>query len=195
MATDHQNPFASPMSDDAAAVSEMTAAGAPARRLTRLVASIVDSIIMSVAALPLMYFLELGWFDPVLFDPELAAEVSPWNGYSNPQQAVKTLMSVVVSLAVFLLLNGYFLHLDGQTLGKKLFGIKIVRKDGSRASLSRLFGVRLVPMWVAAQVPFLGQLVAGLIDPLLIFRKSRYCLHDDIADTAVVLAVPYEEMK
>ena len=39
--------------------------------------------------------------------------------------------------------------------------------------------------WVIASVPLVGSLYA-LVDALLIFRSSRKCLHDTIADTIVV---------
>jgi len=45
----------------------------------------------------------------------------------------------------------------------------------------------LAVMGLIGAIPFLGRLVQ-FIDPLLIFRDSRRCLHDEIADTTVVNA-------
>ena len=42
-------------------------------------------------------------------------------------------------------------------------------------------------MWAISIIPVIGSLV-GLIDALLIFRDNRRCLHDNIADTMVVVA-------
>jgi uncharacterized RDD family membrane protein YckC len=70
-------------------------------------------------------------------------------------------------------------------VGKKLLGMRIVRSDGSRASAGRILGLRYTLGWVIASVPLVGSLYA-LVDALLIFRGSRQCLHDTIADTIVV---------
>ena len=43
------------------------------------------------------------------------------------------------------------------------------------------------PVASAASIPVIGT-VYGLLDVLLIFRASRRCLHDNIADTIVVTA-------
>lgn len=190
MTDEHQNPFASPIADDAVVETEVTAAGVPARRLTRLVAAFVDGIVLNLLMVPVMYFLAIGYFDPIVSNPELAAESTPFSVFNTPEQAVRTILGSLIGVGIYLLVNGYWLHHNGQTVGKKLFGIKIVRKDGSRATLGRLIGLRLLPMSLIALIPIVGNLVVGLVDPLLIFRKSRYCLHDDIADTAVVLDQP-----
>lgn len=190
---DH-NPFASPLAEPDEVAAVRYPAGEPARRLTRLLASIVDTIIMSIGVLPFSYLLSYGFFDPVISNPELAAELNPWNPFATPEQAFKTVVSFVIGVGVFLAINGYWLHHDGQSVAKKMFGIRIVRKDGSKASLGRLIGARILPIWVISLVPIVGGLV-GLLDALLIFRQSRYCLHDDIADTTVVTveSTPYTE--
>ena len=83
------------------------------------------------------------------------------------------------------------LHAFGGTLGKKLLGLRIVRTDGSRAGFVRLFFGRAGVAVVPAFVPLLGSLWA-LVDMLVIFRESRQCLHDQIADTMVVTAASSE---
>ena len=79
------------------------------------------------------------------------------------------------------------LHAYGGTLAKKLMGLRIVRADGSRAGFARLFFLRGGAAVVPLLIPLLN-LVWWLLDPLLIFRDSRQCLHDQIADTIVVTA-------
>jgi uncharacterized RDD family membrane protein YckC len=91
-------------------------------------------------------------------------------------------------IVIFTMLNGYWLARNGQTIAKKLMNIKIVRSDGSAAGLGRIIFLRLAPLWLMALIPIAGGVVTGLIDPLLIFRQSRKCLHDTIADTIVVKA-------
>ena len=85
----------------------------------------------------------------------------------------------------YLLVNGYFLYRDGQTLGKKAMNIRIIRTDGSKAGFVRILLLRTVPVWLVGQIPVLGPL-CSLADPFFIIRDSRKCIHDDIADTIVV---------
>jgi len=77
-----------------------------------------------------------------------------------------------------------FLTKDGQTIGKKVFGIKIVlektKKNGGfptnvllRTFCNMLLG--FIPLY-------------GLVDVLFIFRKDERCIHDLIAKTIVVKA-------
>jgi len=52
-------------------------------------------------------------------------------------------------------------------------------------SAFRILGLRYGIGYLANLVPVVGALF-GLIDCLLIFRQSRRCLHDQIADTIVI---------
>ena len=74
---------------------------------------------------------------------------------------------------------------NGQSIAKKLLHIKVVRRDGSRASVSRIFWLRNVVNALLGAVPLLGVLYT-IVDALFIFAESRQCLHDKIADTMVV---------
>jgi uncharacterized RDD family membrane protein YckC len=76
---------------------------------------------------------------------------------------------------------------NGQTIGKKLLGIKVVRSNGARASLGRIFWLRNFVNGIPASIPLIGMLYT-LVDHLLIFGEPRQCLHDKIADTIVVNA-------
>lgn len=87
----------------------------------------------------------------------------------------------------FLGLTLYFVIKSRQTVGKKLVGIKVVRTDGSRISVSRLFWARNVVLGVLSMIPLLN-IVLFLVDTLMIFGEPRQCLHDKIADTFVVQA-------
>ena len=78
-------------------------------------------------------------------------------------------------------------HKNGQTVGKKMVGIKVVRSDFSRASLARIFLLRNLVNAIPTLIPYVGN-VYGLVDNLFIFNERRQCLHDKIADTIVVKA-------
>jgi uncharacterized RDD family membrane protein YckC len=122
-----------------------------------------------------------------------------------------------VSWVVFIVvINLILLYRHGQTIGKRLLSIKIVRSNDSRASLKRIIFLRFFIVWliilsIAMAFGLLGAIIFWgsrsyfmilisrlfyiiimiinillLIDPLLIFRKDRRCLHDLIADTIVI---------
>ncbi len=93
------------------------------------------------------------------------------------------LLGALVVLAIDLIL----LARNGQTIGKKLLGIKVVRVDGSPVSLFRVFFLRYVCNTFLTLIPLFGSLYS-LIDSLMIFGESRRTVHDRIADTIVIKA-------
>ncbi len=96
-------------------------------------------------------------------------------------------ISSLVIAVIYFLLNGYWLYKNGQTIGKKLMGIKIVDENGKTPPLSRTFGYRfLIPLFVSS-LPLIGWILF-IIEVSFIFGKNRKCLHDYIADTKVIFA-------
>jgi uncharacterized RDD family membrane protein YckC len=77
------------------------------------------------------------------------------------------------------------LTLRGQTLGKKVLGLRVVDHDGSNPGFVRAVALRQVVPGLLAGVPILGMLFA-LVDLLCIFGEERRCLHDWLAGTKVV---------
>jgi uncharacterized RDD family membrane protein YckC len=72
---------------------------------------------------------------------------------------------------------------NGQSIGKKACKIKLLRKDGSEVSISRVIIARNLANTVLGVIP-----LYGVIDSLFIFGSQRRCVHDYIADTIVVKA-------
>lgn len=93
------------------------------------------------------------------------------------------LLVALVVLAIDLML----LSRNGQTIGKKAFGIKVVRVDGSPVSLFRVFFLRYVCNTLLTLIPYFGSLYS-LVDCLMIFGEKRRMAHDYIADTIVIKA-------
>ena len=89
----------------------------------------------------------------------------------------------LVGLVVWSWLTISYVKRNGQSIGKKLLGIKVVRRDGAPITLGRLFWLRNFVNAVIHVIPFYG-----FLDALFIFGESRQCLHDRIADTIVVKA-------
>ena len=170
------NPYAPPTAE-VGDIAEDSAAE-PADRGTRFGAAIVDGIITTIIAMPFVIAMFRGMNvsavdTPPSFDPSLI--FGPLG-----------LLSLVLSIAWI----AYTIHLvqkNGQTIGKKLLNIKVVRSDGSRASLGRIFWLRNVVNAIPGAIPLVGNLYV-LADHLFIFGEKRQCLHDKIADTIVVKA-------
>lgn len=89
----------------------------------------------------------------------------------------------LIGFAVWCWLTLRFMALNGQSIAKKLFGIKVVRADGTPVRLGRLVWLRNVLQWIMGIVPFYA-----FIDALFIFGEAKQCLHDKMADTIVVKA-------
>ncbi len=81
----------------------------------------------------------------------------------------------------------------GQSIGKRLMGIRAVRDDGLPPDFLTMVVMR---QWVIGLVNLVVQLfcsvgVLAIVDPLFIFSSDRKCLHDRIAGTSVV-KVPHD---
>ncbi|QDU58066.1 RDD family protein [Aeoliella mucimassa] len=164
-----------------------------AGRGVRLGAAIIDVMILLAVLFPL-YFAITFMFYPKMWDfvsmdrqgktqAQIQREIE-----ANQPSVLFGYGMVPLGYGIYLAINGYLLATNGQTVAKNLLGIKIVRTDGSPADLGRLFGIRYLPFKLIMLIPWLGFLVTWIINPLMIFRESRKCLHDDLADTIVVQA-------
>lgn len=96
-------------------------------------------------------------------------------------------ISALVIALIYFLLNGYWLYKDGQSIGKKIMGIKIVDEKGKIPPLGITFGYRFLIMLFVSSLPLVGWILF-IIEVLFIFGKKRKCLHDYIADTKVIFA-------
>ena len=147
--------------------------GTPADRGTRLAASILDGIIFVVMVyLPLIF---------IAFAGRTEADVSA-SGVGDAI-ALAAIALTVIGLVAWLWLTIKYVQENGQTIAKKMLSIKVVRSDGSRASLGRIFWLRNVVNTLLSVIP-----LYQLLDVLFIFAESRQCLHDKIADTIVIKA-------
>lgn len=118
----------------------------------------------------------------------LIRAVTPWDAFGDTTDYFHlTWRDPAIGFGLFLLLNGYLLATQGRTIGKRLIGLRIVRRDGSAASFGRIVGLRYGVFSLLNVLPALG-LVVGIVNSLCIFRESRRCLHDDLADTIVIKA-------
>ncbi len=154
------NPYAPPQAVVADVIDP--AAGIQlADRGTRLGAALLDGLILVVMVyLPFMLSVAVGG-------------KGSWIG----------LVVAGIGLIVWLFFTVKFLGENGQSIGKKACKIKILRKDGSEVSISRVIIGRNVVNGLLGIIP-----LYGFIDPLFIFGNARRCVHDYIADTIVIKA-------
>jgi uncharacterized RDD family membrane protein YckC len=166
------NPYAPPRAI-VRDIADPSALAIPAERGTRLGASILNGIIFAAMV-----------YMPMLFGAMVSGATAEAIGESssNPM-AVVGLVVAVIGFIVWFGLTIMYMARNGQSIGKKLLGIKVVRTDGSPVSLGRLIGLRGVVNGLISILP-----LYALVDALFIFGESRQCLHDRIADTVVINA-------
>ncbi|NRQ35538.1 RDD family protein [Nonomuraea sp. NN258] len=135
-------------------------------RWRRLFAGILDWIIVGIVSAPFSW---TSW--DYAWDPSKGV----WDRY--PVQ--HTFVAAVVSFLYYWLLHAFW---NGQTLGKKLFGLRVVRETGQRITVGQAALRQLVAavLWAICCVGALVDLGWILFDP----RKQA--VHDKAAKTVVV---------
>ena len=166
------NPYAPPQ---AAVLDILAPTGAveQAERLTRLGAAILDGIIFGV-----MVYL------PMVLSFVAAGLAGSFEGEDQGGGvALLGLALAGVGFVIWAWLNIVYVKRNGQSIGKKIAGIKVVRTDGAPISLGRIFWLRNVVNTIISIVP-----IYSIVDVLFIFGESQQCLHDKIADSIVIKA-------
>ncbi|MFC5743819.1 RDD family protein [Dyella tabacisoli] len=163
------NPYAAPQAvvEDVEGFSARDIEARKASRGRRLGAALLDGLLLGIGVTILLF------------------AVVPYAATSNISAG--GLVTGLLLLAGIAVANCVLLHRNGQTIGKLILGIKVVRTDGSRIGLGRIIGLRIVPISLLGGVPYLGGLI-HLVDSLMIFGAERRCLHDVFADTVVINA-------
>ncbi len=142
-----------------------------AKPLDRLWAVLIDGLI----------------FIPLLIGMGLAAYMMKSGTLSSVVGMIGTLVLGLGMLA-FAGYQVYLLTTQGQTIGKRQMGLRIVLvKDQSNGGFVTNVLLRGVVRAVIGVIPAVGAIFA-IADPLFIFRKDRRCLHDLIAGTCVITA-------
>jgi uncharacterized RDD family membrane protein YckC len=141
-----------------------------AGRGRRLVAALLDLAIVGLVAFIIMW--PLG-----LFEHEQA--------YERTQLLIRLFLLLGGS---YVLVNGWWLHKRGQTVGKRIMGLQIVNFDNGRLlPFWRLLLRALVPLAMLTQ-PLL--MLLAVIDVLFIFGAQRRCLHDRLVGSKVQRVAP-----
>lgn len=141
-----------------------------ASRISRLGASLLDSIIIIICILPIMYL--TGGFDQI----------------SDPTHQASLLYNIgiaILGFAVFAVINLKSLINNGQTIGKKVVGIKIVTMQNELPTLKGNLLKRYAVYFLPGQIPVVGQ-IFSIVNVLFIFGKEQRCIHDLAGSTKVI---------
>jgi uncharacterized RDD family membrane protein YckC len=169
-----------PAIDPATPGSSVPTAAPLAERSTRLAANFIDNVIAAVACLP----------GGLLFGAAaLQALLSGRLPSSEDVNVAQLLLGIGLLAAAVLtvaIVQLWMLTKRGQTLGKRMLDIRIVRfaDEGNPGFASAVLLRAIVPGVIGA-MPYIG-MVFTLVDICFIFRADRRCLHDLIAGTKVV---------
>ncbi len=140
-----------------------------ASRSKRFVGALIDSLLCLLVSFPLF------WLGGVFKRLE-----------TNPYLTLgEHFFLFLAGLAVFMAVNGYLLAREGQTVAKRLLGMRIVDLEGNLLPFWRLFIYRYLFLGLLGLIPLFGTLL-GLVNALFIFRSDRRCLHDHLAGTIVI---------
>ena len=137
-----------------------------AARLDRFLASIIDTLIILVVILPIMFM--TGGFDNF-------EEVSFIHSFSLG----------ILGMFVFAAVNWNFLKNNGQTVGKKVMKIKVVTLDGELPQMGDHFLKRYAVYLLPGHVPVIGT-IFSIVNVLFIFGAQRRCIHDLAGKTKVI---------
>ncbi len=93
---------------------------------------------------------------------------------------------LIFAWILLLVVQATFLIKRGQSLGKMVVGIRIVKaSDESVPGFAKVFVLRMLVPNLLSGIPVVGVIFA-LADYLFIFRDDRRCLHDLVAETKVI---------
>ncbi len=168
MQDQNSNPYASPN----ASVMDIPSEGLELASFgLRFLGALIDGLIMLALTVPLMF--AIGYFSDIM------AGITP--------DLMATLKMGAIGFAVFLLVQGYFLHATGQTIGKKILGTKIVTMDNQKPEFLKLILMRYATVHAINLVPMVGMVFTFVNAIFIFFGDQRQCLHDKFAGTKVVM--------
>jgi uncharacterized RDD family membrane protein YckC len=155
-------------------VPDTTLYGQYAGFVTRLVAFALDRLILTVV------LTTLATVATFLYE---SFNVNQWFGTERLAQIIATTLATLTGFLIILLYDIGFWLLAGQTPGKRVMGVRILRTDGQRMAFGNAVR-REIGYWISA-ILFLGYL-------WVIVDNRRQALHDKLAGTLVLYSWPEE---
>ena len=180
------SPFSAP-----ASVAASVQDPALADRGARLMARIIDWMLEIICAIP--GGIVLGTEILKLAMEAAQGKEPDFSQLDLPRVMLGAGLMLVMALAL-LVLQVWMITVRGQTVGKRILGIRVVKLDGSPAGFVNGWLMRellITAIGIACSIiPFIGPVLLRpafhIVDWCLIFRDDQKCLHDQIATTKVV---------
>jgi len=152
-----------------------------ASRWRRLAAAFIDGLLVWLSCIPTMaavMHVLMGKVDQIESGQFTAQDMFPLM-IAHIGGSAPFLVALVVVQAVLLILRG-------QSIGKLLLGIRIVRfSTEAPADFLHVYIIRSLVPFLLARIPVLG-FFFWITDICFVFREDHRCLHDLMADTKVV---------
>ena len=144
--------------------------------VTRAIAFIIDMLIieLTVFAITGVVIMIIGFFASLY-------NTLPWASEGRFEPVTLWTAGIITTLTLFVMIWLYptiFWMINGQTMGKRIMGLRVVRMDGSEMTFWRGL-VRVFGYWVSAVALFLGFI-------WVLFSNERRGWHDKLAGTCVV---------
>jgi uncharacterized RDD family membrane protein YckC len=140
-----------------------------ASRWSRLWGSLIDGLVMLVVLVPIMFI--TGYTAYIMEGTE--------------PSFIFTFAMLFASIIIFFAINYKLLRDNGQTIGKKAVGTKIVGINDEKAQINDHILKRYLTYFIPGQIPIIGS-IFSLINLLFIFGAEKRCIHDLAGKTKVV---------
>ncbi|MCY4096188.1 MAG: RDD family protein [Gammaproteobacteria bacterium] len=181
-----ENPYASsvtPLKQEAPLPPEIVLASRVKRLIARIVDSFVEGIFfwLCVLLFPVIRDAQNRVIENSLSDVE-NMEFDFWTDLVLPTFTAESVAFWLIGIGITFICQAYLLARYGQTIGKRMLKIRIVKHDSYRTpTLTRSFGIRECGIYLLYWIPFLP-----VIEVLWIFGEQRRCLHDLWSGTIVI---------
>jgi uncharacterized RDD family membrane protein YckC len=156
------NPYAPPVQQDEWNTPELHQDLWLASRGRRFLGNLIDTLVYGIVIVPALF----------LIDSDI--------------ESSEVLLVIGLAVVVIVAVQAVLIATSGQSIAKKLLGMRIVRLDGSPIGFVRGVLVRSWAVGAIASIPTIGG-IFGLIDALYIFGAEHRCLHDVMAGSKVVM--------
>lgn len=154
-----------------------------ADRGTRLGAAIIDRLLATLCALPGILLMGPAFLQLIM--SAARGEEPDMENFAAGSLLLGALVAGLALLALFIV-QIWMISTRGQSIGKRLFGIRIVLfSDNSNPGFLHGWLLRNFVPFLIGIVPYVG-ILFDIVDVCFIFGEPRRCVHDYIAGTKVV---------
>ncbi|MFT4414233.1 RDD family protein [Fredinandcohnia humi] len=122
----------------------------------RFIALLIDSIILGIVE----------WIISALL-----------GAITDPEGILISIINLIIGILYFVVFQTKY---NGQTLGKKITGIRVINVDGGNVSIGKMALREIIGKTISAIILLIGYLMAA--------GKAKRALHDYLAKTVVVRA-------